>query len=160
MQLYAKNESGEFEPATDKQLAEVFKEKSDPIVARRIGEIREREVAKALEEARPGLEKTVREEISAKVRSEVEGEFKPQLEEANKAKQELEIALRRKTIAAEYGFKPETEEFLGNGTDEEMRAKADVLKNNFGSTETKAPEKQTAEPTNKLQEATGLDITI
>lgn len=160
MQLYTKNESGEFEPATDKQLSEAFKEKSDPIVARRIAEIREREVAKALEEAKPELEKTVREEISAKVRSEVESEFKPQLDEANKAKGELEIALRRKTIAAEYGFKPETEEFLGNGTDEEMRAKADLLKNNFGTSEPQAPEKKTAEPQNKLQEATGLDIKI
>lgn len=160
MQLYSKNESGEYEPATEAQLSEVFKEKSHAIVARRIEEIRESEVSKALEKAKPELEQKLRDELTAKIKGEVESEFKPQLDEANKKAGELEVALRRKTVAAEFGFKPETEEFLGNGSEEDMRAKAETLKSNFGAPAPQMPEKNSAEPKSSLLSKTGLDIKI
>lgn len=160
MQLYSKNESGEFELATEAELNEAFKEKSDRIVSKRIAEIREAEVSKAIAEAKPELEKTLREELTPKLREELESEFKPQIEEAQKAKAELECALRRKTVAAEYGFKPEAEEFLGNGSEEEMRATAEKLKNNFGAPAPQPPEKNSAEPKSSIMEKTGLDIKI
>lgn len=160
MQLYTKNSTGEFELATEAELSEAFKEKSHAIVARRIEEIRESEVSKALEKAKPELEKNLREELTAKIKSEVEEEFKPKLDEAEKAKGELEVALRRKTVAAEYGFKPEAEEFLGNGSEEEMRAKADALKKNFSTPAPEPPEKKTAELKSSTYEKTGLDIKI
>ena len=161
MQLYSKNESGEYEPATEAQLNEVFKEKSNGIVAKRIAEIREAEVKKATEEARPKLEQQLREELTAKIKGEVEAELKPQIDEANKAKGELEIALRRKTVAAEFGFKPETEEFLGSGSEEDMRAKAETLKSNFGApAQPQTPEKTSGEQQSSLLEKTGLDIKL
>lgn len=161
MQLYIKNKSGEFELATEAELNEVFKEKSDLIVSKRISAIQEREVSKALEEAKPEFEKNLREELSAKIRGEVEEEFKSKLEEAEKTKGDLEIALRRKTVAAEFGFKPETEKFLGNGSEEDMRKEAETLKNSFSVPATQQlPEKQTSEPKSSTYEKTGLDIKI
>lgn len=160
MQLYSKTESGEFEPATEAELSAVFKEKSDRIVSKRIAEIREAEVSKAIEEAKPELEKTLRDELTAKIKDEVESEFKPQLEEVQRAKADLEVALRRKTVAAEYGFKPEAEEFLGNGSEEDMRSNAEKLKSNFGAPAPQPPEKNSAEPKSSIMEKTGLDIKI
>lgn len=161
MQLYTKNDSGEFHLATEEQLSEAFKEKSDPIVARRIAAIRDKE----LEAARPEFEKKVRAELETKLKAEAEAtvksEYEGKLAEANKAKEEAELGLRRKTIAAEYGFKAEAEKFLGNGTEEEMRANADALKANFGTNTGPAePEKTSATPISEAAEKYGLDVKI
>lgn len=150
MQFYTKNEEGEFVEATESQIEDQFRERSDRIVRKKLASIRESE----MEKMRPEIEAKLREEAMPKLEEEVkkkiEGEFKTQLEEVAKSRDELDMKFRRKTIAAEYGFKPETEEFLGTGTDDEMRAKADILKSNFkiatGNNEN-LPEKKGAEPT-------------
>lgn len=156
MQFYIKNESGEFVDG-NKEVEAEFKRKSDPIVARRIAEKLEIE----LEKARPDIEKKVRGEVEESVRKTISAEYKDKLAEANKKYEDLDIAFRRKTIAAEYGFKPESEEFLGSGTDEEMRAKADTLKNTFSTpTQTQTPDKTDGAPQSKLLDKYGLDIKI
>ena len=160
MQLFIKNESGEFQAATESQLDEVFREKSGFFVSKRLNETREKEA----EKLRPELEKKIHDELEPKLKEEAkaaaEAEFMPKLEEATKRAEDAELALRRKTIAAEYGFKAETEEFLGNGTEDEMRAKADKLKESFATTEPEAPRKETATPKSSVLESTGLDIRI
>lgn len=129
--FYVKNEAGEVVKASDQQIEELFKEKSEKIVAKKLSSERERYRAKIDEE----LRKEVTDQIKADTRKELETEFEAkyqsQLTEAESKSKELDAKLRRKTIAAEYGFKPEAEDFLGNGTDDEMRAKADILKNSF-----------------------------
>jgi len=144
MQFYTKNDAGEVIEATPAQIEELFKEKSDKIVAKKLAIAKEKE----LEKIRPELEEQIRKETTDKIRAEVEAETKTKLDEATKGWKDAEMRIRRKTIAAEYGFKPDVEEFLGNGTDEEMRAKADALKSNFGSqtTSTTFPEKKTTNP--------------
>lgn len=160
MNFYTKNESGEMVPATEAQLEKLVSERSNGIVARRIAEIREKEVADALAKAKPELETKLRDELTAKIKSEVESEFQPLIDEANKAKGEAELALRRKTIAAEFGFKPETEEFLGSGSEEDMRAKAETLKNSFGAPAPSAPDKEPGEQKSSVFDKTGLDIQV
>ena len=89
------------------------------------------------------VRKSATEAIKEEVRKEIEPEYKDKLAEAEARAKTLDTSLRRKTIAAEYGLKAEFEEFLGDGSDEDMRAKADVLKTSpVNSGETKAPEKQ------------------
>lgn len=162
MELFIKNESGDFERATQAELDEAFKEKSDLIVSKRIEKIREAEVKKAIEEATPKFEAKLREELTTKIKGEVESELKPKLEEAEKARNEVEVALRRKTVAAEFGFKPETEQFLGDGSEEEMRAKAETLRDSFAGSHApqNLPEKESSDPKSSIQEKTGLDIRI
>ncbi len=160
MEFFTKNESGEFIAASDSQIEDLFKERSDKIVSKKLASVREKE----LERLRPELEKQIREETTSKLKeelkTEIEGEYKTKLEEATKAQDELNIQLRRKTIAAEYGFKPETEEFLGNGTEDEMRAKADTLKNSFGNPAVNYPDKSPGEPNSESLEKYGLDVKI
>ncbi len=160
MQFYTKDDNGEYVEATDGQVEELFRERSDRIVAKKLASAREKEA----ERLRPEIEEQIRKEFVPKLEAEAlakaEDRFKTQLNEAENRANELDVALRRKTIAAEYGFKPETEQFLGNGTDEEMRAKADTLKNSFGSQSMGAPEKTSTEPVSKLQKDTGLNIVI
>ena len=162
MQFYIKNESGEFTAASESQIEDAFRERSDAIVSKRLASIKDKE----LEKARPEFEKKVREEVTAGIektlREQIEGEYKGKLEEADKAIAEKDILLRRKTIAAEYGFKPDAEEFLGNGTDDEMRAKADTLKNTFGANSGGGdlPNKTGTEPPSETAEQYGLDIKI
>ena len=95
---------------------------------------------------RGDVEKSVREELEPSIRKEIEenirGEYQPKLDAVESEKKKLDIALRQKTIAAEYGFKPGTEKYLGEGTDEDMRKEAENLNSNF-ITGTKTPEKQT-----------------
>lgn len=156
MQFYIKNESGEFVEA-NKEVENEFKRMSDPIVARRIAEKLETELNKA----RPDFEQKVRGEVEESLRKTISTEYEGKLAEANKKYEELDVALRRKTIAAEYGFKPESEEFLGSGTDEEMRAKADTLKNTFSTpAQTQTPDKTDGAPQSKLLDKYGLDIKI
>lgn len=78
----------------------------------------------------------------------LDGDYKTKLEEANKKSASLETTIRQKTIAAEYGFKSDLESFLGDGDEESMRAKADVLKNTAAVVTTTPPTKQTtSQPT-------------
>ena len=70
--------------------------------------------------------------IESKIREGVKGEFQSKIDELTKSLDESKVQVSRKTIAAEYGFKPEFEKYLGNGTEEEMRKEADVLKAGFG----------------------------
>lgn len=156
MQFYIKNESGEFVEA-NKEVENEFRRMSDPIVARRIAEKMETELNKA----RPDFEKKVRGEVEETLRKTIATEYEGKLAEATKKYEDLDVALRRKTIAAEYGFKPESEEFLGSGTDEEMRAKADTLKNTFSTpAQTQTPDKTDGAPQSKLLDKYGLDIKI
>lgn len=160
MQFYIKNESGEFVQA-DKQVEEEFERMSHSIVSRRINEKLETELAKA----RPEFEKKVRGEVETALRSEIrndiEAEYKDKLAESDKKFRELDVAFKRKTVAAEYGFKPEVESFLGDGTEEEMRAKAETLKENFNSNSSASSsiEKTDGSPS-KIAQRTGLEIKI
>lgn len=155
--FFLKNESGEFVEATDSDYEEAFRERSEKIIAKKLPSSLE----KALAEERPAFVEKIRKEEASKIREEVENEFKPKLDEAEKKAGNLETQLRRKTIAAEYGFKPETEEFLGNGSEEEMRAKADTLKNSFASAQTgNFPDKQPGEPGSESLKKYGLDVKV
>ena len=159
-EFYIKNENGEFVEADDK-VEERFREKSDKIVSERLNKVRERETAKIREEVEKEVREKTTDTIKSEVRSEVEKEYQEKLDKAEAENKELDIKFRRKSIAAEYGFKPEAEKYLGNGTDEEMRKEADTLKESFakdGSFE--APEKQTNTGSSKIKETTGLDIIL
>lgn len=160
MQFYTKDESGEYVEATDSQVEELFQARSEKIIAKKLAIARERQK----EEIRPEIEEQIRKEFAPKLEAEAkekaEGIFKTRLDEANARAEKLDVALRRKTIAAEYGFKPETEQFLGDGSEEDMRAKADTLKNSFGAPAINAPEKTSTEPVSELQQKTGLNIVV
>ena len=73
---------------------------------------------------------------------------------------ELENKLLRRDILSEYGLKPDAEEFLGDGTAEEMRARADKLKGGFAHQDIIVPEKTSGEPKSRTQEEYGLDVKI
>lgn len=141
-QFYIKNEAGEFVDGKDAVDA-LFREKSDSIMKERLPRLRD-QVRKEIEE---DVRNNSRESIEKELRSTIEAEYKVKLDESESKARELGITLRRKTIAAEYGFKPETEEFLGSGSDDEMRAKADLLKSSFENAgqAMKPMEKQTVE---------------
>lgn len=157
---YKKNEAGEFIEADD-AVENDFRQRSDKIIREKLEKARE----KYKEEIRTEIDAEVRtntaDTIKSEIRNEIEDEYKSKLDEFTEKNQQLDIALRRKTIAAEYGFKPETEEFLGNGTEDEMRAKADVLKSNFGTANAMPVVEKTTEPTiSKVQESTGIRVEI
>lgn len=161
MQFYTKDDSGEYAEATDSQIEELFQARSEKIIAKKLAIAREKE----LERIRPELEEQIRKDYYPKLEEEAKekakAELEPKLHEAENRANELDVALRRKTIAAEYGFKPEAEQFLGNGTDDEMRSKADTLKNSFAvQGMPNAPDKQSTEPESKLRQETGLDIRV
>lgn len=160
MQFYTKDDSGEYAEATDSQIEELFQSRSDKIVAKKLAIAREKE----LERIRPELEEKIRKDFTPKLEEEIRTktaeEFQSKLDEANNRANDLDVALRRKTIAAEYGFKPEAEQFLGTGSDDDMRAKADTLKASFVQTTTNVPDKTSTEPESKLLQETGLDIKV
>lgn len=160
MQFYTKDDSGEYTEATDSQIEELFQARSEKIIAKKLAIAREKE----LERIRPELEEQIRKDFTPKLEAEAQekakADFETKLREAENRANELDVALRRKTIAAEYGFKPEAEQFLGNGTDEEMRSNADTLKNSFAQTNVNPPEKKSTEPESKLLQDTGLDIRV
>lgn len=153
--FYKQTDEGEYIEA-DKDVDELFRQKSSEIVSAKL--------AKAKEKIRSEIEDEVRsnalETIKGEARQELEEEYKSKLEASESKAKQLDIALRRKTIAAEYGFKPETEQFLGDGSDDEMRAKADTLKTSFGSNEVSHIEKQVEPSVSKLQEKTGIRVEI
>lgn len=152
MNFYVKKDSGEYAPATDTDVEELFKERSDKIVSAKLKSRQEKLRSEIEAELRGELSDKLKEELSATIkaetRKEVETEYQTKLSKSESKAKELDIKLRRKAIAAEYGFKANAEEFLGDGTDEEMRAKADMLKESFGSSQSSGREldKQTSEP--------------
>ena len=157
---YKKNEAGEFIEADDAVESD-FRQRSDRIIREKLEKARE----KYKEEIRTEIDAEVRtntsESIKNEIRNEIETEYKTKLSDAEEKYQQLDVKLRRKTIAAEYGFKPEAEEFLGIGTDDEMRAKADALKANFGAPSTLPAMEKSSEPqVSKLQQSTGITVEI
>lgn len=156
MEFYIKNDSGEYAPATESDYEAAFRERSDRIVTKRL----HASVANALEKERPEFLKKIQAEETARIREEVEKEYQPKLTEANQKAAELENKLLRRDILSEYGLKPDAEEFLGDGTAEEMRARADKLKGGFAHQDIKVPEKTSGEPKSRTQEEYGLDVKI
>lgn len=154
--FYLRNESGDFIEATESDYEEAFRERSDKIISKRLAI----SVKNALEKEKPEFLEKLRREETSTIRKEIEAEAQSKIDEAEKRVGDLENRLRRKTIAAEYGFKPEAEEFLGNGTEEEMRAKADTLKNSFAVGGGNYPEKHNVEPGSESLEKYGLDVKI
>lgn len=153
--FYKQNDAGEYIEA-DQDVDDLFRQKS--------GEIVSAKMAKAKEKLREEIEDEVRsnalETIKSEAKAELEAEYKEKLESSESKAKQLDIALRRKTIAAEYGFKPETEQFLGDGSDDDMRAKADTLKSSFASNGTMQMEKSTEPKVSKMQQKTGITVEI
>lgn len=140
--FYIKNDSDEYVDGTS-AVEEYFRERSDDIVRKRMAGAKDKITSEVRAEIEAEVRKSATEAIKEEVRKEIEPEYKDKLAEAEARVKTLDTSLRRKTIAAEYGLKAEFEEFLGDGSDEDMRAKADVLKTSpVNSGETKAPEKQ------------------
>lgn len=148
--FYVKNDSDEYVEASEDQINELFKEKSDKIVSAKLKCRQEKMRAELEAELREKMGAAIKGDVEAEIKQKLESEYQAKLAEAESKSKELDVQLRRKTIAAEYGFKPEAEKYLGSGTDEEMRAEADVLKNSFGHFESSDGkiEKKTSEPVN------------
>ena len=153
--FYKQTDDGEYIEA-DNDVEELFRQKSSDIVSAKLAKAKEKIRSEIEDEVRSNALETIKNEAKA----ELEEEYKPKLEASENKVRQLDIALRRKTIAAEYGFKPETEQFLGDGSDDDMRAKADTLKASFGAKETTHLEKQTTPSVSKLQEKTGIRVEI
>lgn len=148
MTYYTKGEDGEYsEVAVD----DMFKDRHDRWVKTESTKIREE------------VEKTVRDELTPTITTEIEekikSEYEPKLQEVTDKAAQLETTLRQKTIAAEYGFKPGTEKYLGNGSEDEMRKEADTLKNSFANGIT-PPEKTTGTGESTTQKRTGIKVTV
>ena len=157
--FYKLNDSGEYTEA-DNDVEDLFRSRSDEIIRKKLEKARERETGKIRAEIEEEVRANALETIKSELRTEIESEYKPKLEESEAKAQQLDIALRRKTIAAEYGFKPDAEQFLGNGSDDDMRAKADVLKASFASGKNATIEKQAEPSVSKLQQRTGITVEI
>lgn len=157
--FYKQNDNGEYVEA-DKDVDELWRQKSDEIVSSKLAKAREKETARLREEIEEDIRKSSTEAIRSEVRAEIETEYKSKLEESESRVKQLDVKLRRKTIAAEYGFKPEAEDFLGEGSDDDMRSKADVLKNSFSVNNTTRMEKETGTQVSKLQQKTGITVEI
>lgn len=157
--FYKKSDSGEYVEADD-DVDELFRQKSSDIISGKLAKAREKEIAHIREEIEDEVRKNALETVKSEAKSELEAEYKGKLEESESKVKQLDIKLRRKTIAAEYGFKPETEEFLGDGDDESMRAKADTLKNSFSANGSVSMEKSTEPKVSKLQQKTGITVEI
>ena len=160
-EFYKQNDAGEYVKATEDDYEELFREKSEKIVAAKLSSAREKERAKIREEIEADVRKSTEETIRSEVKAELEPEYEKKLAESEKRANELDVKFRRKSIAAEYGFKPETEEFLGDGSDEDMRAKADKLKNSFGTQKSgKSIEKSSDPDVSEIQKETGIRVEI
>ena len=153
--FYKQNDEGEYVEA-DKDVDDLFRQKSSDIVSAKLAKAKERIRSEIADEVRANALET----IKGEAKQELEAEYKTKLEESESKARQLDIALRRKTIAAEYGFKPETEQFLGDGSDDEMSAKADTLKHSFGGSGNASIEKQSEPKVSKLQESTGIRVEI
>ena len=157
--FYKKTENGEFVEADD-DVDDLFRQKSSDIVSAKLAKSREKETAKIREEIEEEVRNSAAETLNSEAKQELEEEYKSKLEASESKVKQLDIALRRKTIAAEYGFKPETEQFLGEGSDDDMRAKADTLKSSFATNGNVQVEKKTEPSVSKLQEKTGITVEI
>ena len=158
--FYKKNDDGEYIEA-DNDVDELFRQKSEKIVSSKLSKAREKETARLREEIEDEVRSNALETIKNETKKELEDTYKAKIEESESKAKQLDIQLRRKTIAAEYGFKPEAEEFLGDGSDDDMRAKADMLKNSFGANKGSVPIEKQAEPkVSELQKKTGITVEI
>lgn len=108
---------------------------------------------------RDELTKSLTESLTKQIGDKTKAEYEPKLKEANDKVTNLETSLRQKTIAAEYGFKAGTEKYLGTGSEDDMRKEADNLKANF-VVAPKAPDKHTSNGVSKIQEKTGVAVTV
>lgn len=129
-EFYKKNDDGEFvevDQDKDEDLNELWRKKSDDIVRGRLRDTK----AKMRKEVEEEMAANIPESVTKAAREGVEKEYKAKLEAAESENRKLGIQLRRKAIAAEYGFKPEVEKFLGDGDEDEMRKEADTLKVSF-----------------------------
>ena len=153
--FYKQNENGEYVEA-DQDVESLFHERSDKIVSHKIKTAKEKLRAEIEDEVRKDALETIKGEVTA----ELETGYKEKLEASESRARQLDIKLRRKTIAAEYGFKPEAEEFLGDGSDDEMRAKADTLKTSFTPEKQMSVEKTTTPQVSKMQQKTGITVEI
>lgn len=153
--FYKQNDDGEYVEA-DQDVESLFQERSDKIVSHKIRNAKE----KLREEIEDDVRKNSIETIKSEAKAELETEYKEKLEASESRARQLDIKLRQKTIAAEYGFKPEAEQFLGDGSDDEMRAKADTLKTSFGTGEQINVNKTTEPKVSKMQEKTGIIVEI
>lgn len=142
MKFYTKNDQDEYVEATQDQFEDFFKTRIE-----RLRQTERDKVKAELEQSvRSELEPKLKDELTKSITEAVEGEFKPKLEEAESKLAKVDVQLRQKTIAAEYGFKADLESFLGDGTEEEMRGKADLLKKNALITDADpAPNKSTSD---------------
>lgn len=145
---YTKNDAGEF---TEVNTDDMFKERHERWVKNESAKIRE------------DVEKSVRDELTKTITEQADKsaseKYQPQIDELKTKNEELETTIRQKTIAAEYGFKPGTEKYLGTGSEEDMRKEADNLKEQFGGGAT-APNRQQPGKTSAIQTRTGVKITI
>ena len=107
--FYVKNEAGEFVEASEHDIDELFREKSDKIISSKLAKAKEKQSDEIRAEITAKVQSEEREKIKTELRDEIESEWQKKLDVANTKNEELDVALRRKTIAAEYGFKPELE---------------------------------------------------
>ena len=157
--FYKLNDAGEYAEA-DNEVEDLFRTRSDEIIRKKLEKARERETDKIRAEIEEEVRANSLETIKNELRTEIESEYKPKLEASEAKAHQLDIALRRKTIAAEYGFKSDAEQFLGDGSDDDMRAKADVLKASFAISGNTPIEKQSEPAVSKLQKQTGITVEI
>lgn len=156
MQFYIKGDDDKFIEATQEQLDQPIK-----------GRIKRAEET-AVENAKEELAKTLRTELTAELTpkltetltAEIEGKYKSKVEEAEAKANKLDTIVRQKTIAAEYGFKPELESFLGEGSDDEMRKLADTLKKSTATAGDTKPNKETSDGVTPTQAKTGIVVEI
>lgn len=160
MQFYTKDEAGEFQEATTDQIEELFRERSEKIIAKKLSGAREKESARIRSELEPEITKQVSEKVKEEALAEAKKSYEERINALTQEKAEVEVKLRRKTIAAEYGFKADAEEFLGNGTEDEMRAKADSLKDLSKNPSASFPDKKTKEQSSESEDKYGLDVKI
>lgn len=142
MQFYKKDGDG-FTEVGEEDFKQIFKERLDRIKVQQEADVRKEIEQKFRDEFTPKLTEELTTKLTGTITQKLEGDFKTKIEEATKKSAELETKIRQKTIAAEYGFKSDLESFLGEGDEDDMRAKADVLKTTAGNVTTKPPEKKT-----------------
>ena len=157
MQFYIKGDDDKFVEATQEQI--------DKTVKGRINQAREAAINETKESLTKSLTEDLTKELTTKltesITSEVEGQYKPKVEEAEAQVKTLTNQVNQKTVAAEYGFKPELEKYLGEGSQDDMRKEADTLKKNLAAGGGPAPEKQPGgDSTTPIQDKTGIKVEI
>ena len=161
VEFYKQTEDGEYQKATEEEYEEAFRERSDKIVAKRLKAAREKDRESLREEMESEIRKNVKDSVRKEVEAKIKSDYEKKLAESEKRANELDVKFRRKSIAAEYGFKPEAEEFLGDGDDDAMRAKADKLKDSFANkSESKSIDKESGVTLSKVQQETGIAVEV